>query len=181
MTTALVRLGRALLFGATVAAAASATADAPKTPAATSASPFEAEFNAALRDHIAYVGAMLQVFLDAPDTHDAAKLAVLSEIQPLLSNTGTTVAYEYMVLQTKGKVCKTAIADSIPGRLQYAETDRAPVMFLPGSLLFVNPKFFRDMCVLYQYRPDRIRDLYAQHIHQIKASTGGKRYDELNR
>jgi hypothetical protein len=145
------------------------------------APPTEADFKVAFNEHLAYVAAMVQVFLDSPETADVAKAAVLAQAEALLTNTSVTVTYESMVLNSKGAVCSSKVADSIPGKLQFGDATRASVMFKPGSVIFVNTAFFRDMCIMYKRSPERIADLYNQHMAQIKQTTGGKTYDQLKK
>jgi hypothetical protein len=140
-----------------------------------------ADFNKATDTHINFVLAMLQIFMQSPEVHDIAKVSVASQMEPIARNTALTVAYESMVLTTKGAVCQGEVADSIPARLRFSDATRAPVMFNPGSLIYVNTAYFRDLCVLYKKAPERVRDLYSQHMTQIKRTTGGKTYDELKK
>jgi uncharacterized protein len=133
------------------------------------------------QEHLGYVVAMVQVFMDAPDVQDMAKFAVSQYMEEVIANTSLTVAYESEVLNTKGAVCHSPAADRIPEVLRFADAARAPVMFNPGSMIFVNTVYFRDLCTMYKKAPERVSDLYRQHIAQIKSTTGGKTYEELKR
>jgi uncharacterized protein len=139
------------------------------------------ELEKSYQEHLGYVGAMVQVFLDAPEVRDMAKFAVSQYMDEILANTALTVAYESQILNTKGAVCHSPAADRIPEVLRFADATRAPVMFNPGSMIFVNTAYFRDLCVMYKKAPERVSDLYRQHMAQIKSTTGGKTYKELER
>jgi uncharacterized protein YcfL len=139
------------------------------------------DLQAAYEEHNQYVAQMLQVFIDSPRTRDMAKAAVALQVIEIKDNTAITVAYESMILSSKGKVCKGEVADRIPAVLKGSKNGLYPVMFNPGDLQYVDIKFFRDLCVTYKETPERVSDLYLQHMTQIKKTTGGKKHSEMNR
>jgi hypothetical protein len=131
------------------------------------------DMNVVYQEHWQYVVPLVEKFLADPQVHNIAKVALVQQIKEVTLNTSFTLAYEAMIMRTKGEVCKSAAANEVATVIKMPDGVRAPVMFHPGTLLYVNAKHFRDLCTMYKKAPMTLLDTYNQQMGQIKAYTGG--------